>query len=213
MEQPTPVTQDDRNAAQAPVIVSRWAIHRRLYDWVLAFAHHPHSQTALFLISFAESSFFPIPPDVLLAPLCLGMRKRSLRFATITTVGSVLGAYLGYAIGFALLPVGQWIVGADNIRWLAGEFDKRGDVWVFVAALTPVPFKLLTITAGVAKMNLLVFTIACFLGRAARFYAVALLFWWAGPRAVPLIDRYFNWLCLAFVVLGVLGFVALKFMR
>lgn len=193
--------------------VPRWAIHRRLYDWVLSLSHHKHCQTALFILSFAESSFFPIPPDALLIPLCLGRRQRAMRFALITTVGSVLGAYLGYLIGYALLPVGQAIVGAARIEWLAGEFDERGNVWVFVAALTPIPFKLLTITAGVAKMNLLVFTLACILGRATRFFAVAAVLWLIGPRAKPLIDKYFNWICIATVLLGAAGFGVVKLMK
>ncbi|MHC5003559.1 MAG: YqaA family protein, partial [Planctomycetota bacterium] len=195
------------------VVVSRWAIHRRLYDWVLSFAHHRHSTTALSVLSFAESSFFPIPPDVLLGPLCLGNRRRSMWFATVTTLASVAGAFLGYFIGAALTSLGEMIVGAENIHSLAGEFDVRGDLWVFVAALTPIPFKLLTITAGVAGMNLLVFAVACLVGRAARFYAVAAVFWLVGPKALPFIDRYFNWLCVVFTVLLIGGVLALKAMH
>lgn len=204
------VTAADRAAAEAPVTVSRWAIHRRLYDWVLSFAHHRHSTTALAVISFAESSVFPIPPDVLLAPLCLGNRRRSMWFAAVTTLASVAGALLGYAIGVLAQPVGEWIVGAANIAALSGEFDRRGQLWVFIAALTPIPFKLLTITAGVARMNLVIFIVACLVGRAARFFGVAAVFWLIGPRAVPFIDRYFNILCVVFGILLVGGVLALK---
>ncbi len=205
----------DRPAAEAAVgPVSRWAIHRRLYDWVLSLAHKKHATTALFILSFAESSFFPIPPDVLLAPLCLGSRKRSMWFATITTAASVLGAFLGYYIGYALIDLALMIPGVteEAIHKLAGEFELRGQWYVFIAALTPIPFKLLTITAGFAKMNLIVFTIACLIGRAARFYAVAAIFWWIGPKAVPLIDRYFNLLCIIFVVLLAGGFLIIKWL-
>lgn len=202
-----------RAMAEVARPVPKWAVHRRMYDWVLSFAHHKHSQTVLFIISFMESSFFPIPPDALLIPLCLGRRERAMRFAFITTLGSVLGAYLGYVIGYALLPVGEMIVGASRIEWLAGEFQERGNLYVFIAALTPIPFKLLTITAGVAKMNLLTFTVACIVGRSARFFAVAGLIWWAGPKARPLIDKYFNALCVAAVLLGVAGFGVLKLIR
>ena len=203
----------DRPAAEAAVgPVSRWAIHRRMYDWVLSFAHKKHATTALFALSFAESSFFPIPPDVLLAPLCLGDRKKSMWFATVTTAASVLGAFLGYYIGYALIDLALMIPGVteEAIHTLADEFELRGQWYVFIAALTPIPFKLLTITAGFAKMNLLVFTIACIIGRAARFYAVAALFWWIGPKAVPLIDKYFNLLCIIFVILLIGGFVIIK---
>ena len=192
--------------------VPKWAIHRRMYDWTLGFAHTKHSSLALFLISFAESSFFPIPPDVLLAPLCMGNRAKSFWFATVCTVGSVLGALLGYAIGFALIGLALMIPGIDQegIDGLAETFDENGQLYVFVAALTPIPFKLLTITAGSAAMSIPVFLAACLVGRAVRFFAVAGLFWWIGPKAGPFIDRYFNLLCIVFTVLLVAGFFALK---
>ena len=190
-----------------------WYVHRRMYDWVLHFAHHKHSTTALFALSFAESSFFPIPPDVLLGPLCLGNRRKSMWFATVTMVASILGAYLGYLIGFAFIEVALMIPGVtqEGVDWLAREFEVRGQWYVFIAALTPIPFKLLTITAGFAKMNLLVFTLACLVGRSMRFFGVAGVFWWIGPKALPFIDKYFNWLALAFVVLLVGGFVVMKY--
>ncbi len=136
-------------------------------------------------------------------------------FATVTTIASVLGAFLGYYIGYALIDLALMIpsITQASIDDLAGEFDQRGQLYVFIAALTPIPFKLLTITAGFAKMNLLVFTIACLIGRATRFYLVAGLFWWIGPKAVPLIDKYFNWLCLLFVILLVGGFSILKLLH
>jgi membrane protein YqaA with SNARE-associated domain len=190
-----------------------WQVHRRMYDWVLHFAHHKHSTTALFSLSFAESSFFPIPPDVLLGPLCLGNRKKSMWFATVTTIASILGAYLGYLIGYAFIDLALMIPGItqDKVDWLGGEFDARGKWYVFIAALTPIPFKLLTITAGAAKMNLLVFTLACLVGRSMRFFGVAGVFWWIGPKAVPFIDKWFNWLALLFVALLVGGFVVVKY--
>lgn len=210
------VTADDLAAAEVAVgPVARWAVHRRLYDWVLSFAHHRHSTSALFSLSFVESSFFPIPPDVLLGPLCLGHRKKSLWFATVCTCASVLGAFLGYLIGFGALEIALYIPGItqERIDWLSQEFDVRGQWYVFVAAVTPIPFKLLTITAGAAQMNLLVFAVACLLGRASRFYAVAAVFWLIGPKALPLIDKYFNLLCTVFVVLLVGGFAVLKYLR
>lgn len=207
-------TQADRSSAESIALTPRWAIHRRLYDWVLSFAHHRHSTLALFGLSFAESSFFPIPPDVLLAPLALGNRNKAMWFATVTMVASVLGAFLGYVIGWLFIDVALLIPGItqERIDWLAGEFDERGQWYVFIAALTPIPFKLLTITAGFAQMNLLVFAIACLVGRSVRFYAVAGIFWLIGPKALPFIDRYFNLLCIVFVVLLVGGFFVIKVM-
>jgi membrane protein YqaA with SNARE-associated domain len=212
--------ETDVAAAAAPVgPVARWALHRRLYNWVLSFAHRKHATTALFILSFVESSFFPIPPDILLGPLCLGNRKKSMWFATVTMVASVLGAFLGYAIGYGALEMAvRFIPGiergnaetAGTIEWLAAEFQTRGQWYVFVAAVTPIPFKLLTVTAGFAKMNLLVFFMACLIGRSVRFHAVAGVFWFIGPKAVPLIDKYFNWLCVIFVILLFGGFAGFK---
>ena len=200
------------HTSPSTTIVPRWAIHRRLYDWVLSLAHTKHATWSLFLLSFTESSFFPVPPDVLLGPLCLGHRKRAWWFALVTTTASVLGAFLGYFIGYAAIDLALMIPGIDQagIDWLSQAFDEHGQVYVFIAALTPIPFKLLTITAGAAKMNLLLFVVACLVGRAARFFAVAALFWWVGPKAAPLIDRYFNWLCVTFVALLVGGFAVIK---
>jgi len=210
--------EPDAPAVTAPV--NRWALHRRLYDWTLSFANHRHSTTALFCFSFAESSFFPIPPDVLLGPLCLGNRRRSMWFALITTIASILGAFLGYAIGHYLIDVALLIPGIElgdpiepakgTIRWLEGLFEARGDLYVFIAALTPIPFKLLTITAGSASMNLVTFGIACLVGRGLRFFGVALVFWAIGPKARPFIDRHFNTLCAVFALLLIGGFFVIK---
>jgi membrane protein YqaA with SNARE-associated domain len=211
------VTEPDRDAAAAPLVtpVSKWAIHRHMYDWVVGFAHKPYGTWALGIISFAESSFFPIPPDVLLGPMCLGDRRKAWWFATVTTLTSVAGAMLGYLVGFAFIGVALMIPGItqERIDWLAGEFDARGTLYVFIAALTPIPFKLLTITSGVAQMNIPLFIAACLVGRSARFYGVAFVFWLIGPRAVPIIDRYFNLLCVVFTVLLVGGFYLLRYMR
>ncbi len=186
-----------------------------MYDWVLKLAHSKNATLSLFGISFAESSFFPIPPDVMLAPLCLGNRNRWAWFAAVTTIGSVLGALLGYAIGYKFLDIALMIpsINQEKIDALANEFKERGQLWVFIAALTPIPFKLLTITAGTAKMNLGIFLMACIIGRSIRFFAVAAIIWAIGPKAMPLIDKYFNWLCLAFVVLLLGGFYVMKMMH
>ena len=212
MTTPSEPDSDSKNAS-VPAKPPRWAIHRRLYDWVLSLAETSYGTWALFWISFAESSFFPIPPDVLLAPLCLGSRTRSLWFAAVTTIGSVLGALLGYAIGYWLIDYAVMIpsISLEKIEGLKNEFDARGQWYVLIAALTPIPFKLLTITAGAAKMSIPIFLVACVIGRAARFFLVAGIIRAIGPRAIPLIDKYFNLLCILFVVLLAGGFVAVKY--
>ncbi len=122
---------------------------------------------------------------------------------------------MGYAIGYGFLDIALMIPGInqDKIEALANEFRERGQLYVFIAALTPIPFKLLTITAGTAKMNLGVFLMACIIGRGIRFFAVAAIIWAIGPKAMPLVDKYFNWLCLAFVGLLLGGFYVMKMMH
>ena len=197
-----------------------WAVHRRVYDWTLSLARRPYAAWALFLISFAESSIFPVPPDVLLAPLCLGHRRRSWWFATLCTVGSVLGALAGYLIGWLAWDA----VSGFMYRYVPGftpeafaEVDawyRDWGVWVlFIAAFTPIPFKVFTIAGGVFGQPLAAFLAVSAIGRAARFYLVAGLLWWIGPRAEPFIDKYFNWLTLAFVVLLVAGLAVVKLMH
>ena len=195
------------------VKVSWWKIHRRMYNWTLAWAYRPSSDRALFCLSFAESSFFPIPPDVLLIPLVLGNRAKWLKFAFLCTLASVLGAYFGYAIGNWAIDLALKIPGIDQegIDWLSGRFDENGEFYVFIAALTPIPFKLLTITAGVASMNLLTFTAACIVGRAGRFFLVAFLMHKCGPRITPFIEKYFDKLALLFGILLIGGFVLIKY--
>lgn len=217
-EQITPAEVQAAQAAVGPA--ARWAIHRHLYDWVLSFAHHRHAGTALFALSFAESSFFPVPPDVLLGPMCLGHRKKALWFATITTIASVLGAVLGYAIGWgAWEAIDQWVY-AYVPGFSQEKFDKvwrwyeHWGVWVlFVAAFTPIPFKVFTIAGGVFLQPLLPFIAVSAVGRGARFFLVAVIFWLVGPKAMPLIDRYFNLLCIVFMILLIAGVAVLKFLH
>jgi membrane protein YqaA with SNARE-associated domain len=225
----------DTTAAATPA----WHIHRRLYDWVLHWADTPYGLPALILISFVESSFFPIPPDILLIALVMGAMSRWWRFALWCTVASVLGGLAGYGIGvFAWETLGKWIVenithvqlvlvnGREDIALpsyivstlgpsLGGEylfqvFDKWNAWIVYIFGLTPLPYKLVTITAGVAKINLPIFIITSIAARATRFFAVAWVLKKWGRPAKAFIDRYFNLLCVAFVVLLIAGFAVLK---
>lgn len=190
---------------------------KRLYQWVLSFADSPWGPAALFAFAFIESSFFPIPPDPLLIALCLGAVNRSLRLAAICTLASVLGGMLGYAIGmFGFDIVGRPIVEfygrADLFDSLAADFRSRGDLAVLVAALTPVPYKLVTITAGAVGMSVPSFLFASAVGRGTRFFGVAALIWWKGEVIASFIDRYFELLTVAFSVLLVGGIVAFRFL-
>lgn len=196
-----------------------WHLHRHLYDWVLHFADTKHGTTALFCLSFAESSFFPVPPDVLLAPLALGAPKKWFRFALACSIASVLGGILGYFIGVFLWDqIGGWIFAhlagigftKENFDIFKHNYDKHDFKIVFLCGFTPLPYKVCTITAGVAKINFIGFLIASTVSRSARFFLVAGLFRWKGEAIKPFIDKYFNWLSLAFVLLLIGGFAALK---
>ena len=196
-----------------------WHVHRRLYDWTLAWAYRPSAAVALFCLSFAESSFFPVPPDVLLMPLALGNPRRWCRYALLCTIASVLGALFGYLIGW-----GAWqVVGPFFFRYVPGftheAFEHVGrlyDKWnfwvVFTAGFTPIPFKLITVSGGVFKIHLLPFLIASITSRASRFFLVAGLMRIFGPKITPFIDRYFNWLALLFTTMLIGGFVAIKYL-
>lgn len=195
-----------------------WRIDRRLYNWVLHWAETQHSVAALFLLSFAESSFFPIPPDVLLIALVLGSAHRWLTFATLCTLGSVLGGVAGYAIGMFLMDT----VGVKVIEFYNAQvyFDKVAvwfkeyDYWiVFVAAFTPIPYKVFTLASGAFHINLMGFVLASAIGRGARFFLVAGLLRLVGEPMRRFIDKYFDWLAMAFAVLLVGGFAVIKYVR
>lgn len=199
-----------------------WHWHRHLYNWVIHFADTKHGPTALFCLSFAESSFFPVPPDVLLAPLTLGAPKKWFRFALACSIASVLGGIFGYCIGMFLWEgVGEWVfehlgsigLTRENFDSFQKYYDKY-DFWiVFTCGFTPLPYKVCTISAGVAKINFAGFLIASTLSRSARFFLVAGLFGWKGESIRPFVEKYFNWLSLLFVLLLVGGFAAMKLLH
>lgn len=191
---------------------------RRLYDWVLGWADTRHGVTALAVLSFAESSFFPIPPDVLLVALCLGNRAKWLRFALVCSVASILGGLVGYGIGwgfwqsldqyfFAYVPG----FSPEKFEAVKGIYEDWNFWIVFVAAFTPLPYKVITITAGVMAINLPMFFIATVVGRSARFFLVSALLARYGEPVRGFIDRKFNLVTIAFAVLLVGGFVVLEF--
>jgi len=178
-----------------------------LYDRVLEWSRHRYAERYLGVLSFAESSFFPIPVDVMLAPMCLADRKQAWRFASIATVFSVIGGVAGYAIGvigFEMLE--PWL--AESHYWAAYEtsrewFDRYG-VWViFVAGFSPIPYKVFTIAAGVAAINLPLFVVASVIGRGARFFLVASLIVWGGDRLETTLQKHVERIGWAVVALAV----------
>jgi membrane protein YqaA with SNARE-associated domain len=190
---------------------------RRLYDWVLTWANSRYALLALGLLAFTEASFFPIPPDVLIMALALSMPQRSFRYALIATVGSVLGAVLGYAIGWGLWDIlasyfYAYVPGVTEVGFArVGELFSEYDFWIiFAAGFTPIPYKIFTIAAGVFAINFPVFILASLIGRGLRFYLVAALFYYMGQPARTLIEKYFNLLTVIVFVLIALAVIIIR---
>jgi membrane protein YqaA with SNARE-associated domain len=186
-----------------------------MYNWTIHWASTPYAPWALFILAFAEASFFPIPPDVLLMAMALGTPRKSLRYSAVCTAGSVLGGCFGYLIGlFFFEAIGRPLIdlyGAWSIYQSVSEgFQAHGFFWIFTAALTPIPYKVFTIAAGACKISFAVLVAASVIGRGIRFYAVGGLFRIFGAPIKKFIDRYFNLLTVAFVVILVGGFIVVK---
>ena len=208
----------------------KWS--RQLYDWVLGWGKSRHGTKALFFLSAAEASFFPVPPDALLIALCMGSHQKWVKFAVYCSIGSVVGGAFGYLIGWGAFDlIGHYVL--DFAAGLAGSSSEQmlqtADFWfnekelygmkvgawaVGLAGFTPIPYKVFTIAAGFFKMSFAVFIIASVISRSARFFAVAgligLTYRRYGPRIERFIDKYFNLLAVLFVVLLILGFMAIK---
>ena len=191
-------------------------IFKKLYDWTLHLARKKHASSALFGVAFIESSFFPVPPDVLLIAMVVADKMKWIRYALICTAGSVLGALFGYFIGWGLYEtVGKLIVDTYNLQEVVGligrKYSENAFMTVFTAAFTPIPYKAITITAGLFKISLPVLVIASIIGRAGRFFIVAGILRIFGKTIADSIERYFNILSIAFVLLGIIGFLLLKY--
>lgn len=197
----------------------RRSLMRRLYDWVIGFADTRYAVLALFLLAFAESSFFPIPPDVLLLALCFGAPKKSLKYALVCAVGSVLGGIGGYYIGYAFEDLGRWLIstlaGPDKFDVVAGMYGEDAFFYVTLAAFTPIPYKVFTIAGGMFHETVPLMTLvgASALGRTARFLLVAGAVWKFGPAIKPRLERYFDRIMWIFLLLIVLGFASIKMMK
>jgi membrane protein YqaA with SNARE-associated domain len=189
---------------------------RKLYYWTLHWAETPYALPALFIVSFAESSFFPIPPDILLMAMCFAAPKRWLTFAFWCTVASVLGGVFGFYIGWGLWEgVGQPVVnfyqGEDVMEKVRLLYDQYGFWGILIAAITPIPYKIFTIASGVFEFSLPALIGASLIGRGFRFFLVAGLIRGFGPRIKPFLEKHFELAMLAGLVLGILGIVAIKF--
>ena len=197
---------------------------RRLYEWILHWAETKYGVPALFLLALAESSFFPIPPDVLLIPLALGARSKAIRFALVCSVASIVGGIVGYGIGYF-----AWWNGAEAYSAVALFFfnhipgfteqvflniQEKYEIYnfliVFTAGFTPIPFKIITISAGAFSVNFPMFLLASTISRSARFFMVALLIRQFGEPITAFIDKYFNLLSIIFTILLIGGFLVLK---
>ena len=189
---------------------------RRLYDWIMGLAAHKHAQWILALVAFAESSFFPIPPDVMLIPMTLAERRKALWYAFLATVGSVLGGIFGYLIGALLFDtVGEPIIAFYGLEAgfekLKGWYGEYGLLIVFVAGFTPIPYKVFTISSGLTNLSFPLFLIGSIVSRGLRFMIVCGLIYWFGPTIKNFIEKYLGILTIAASVLLVGGFVVLKY--
>lgn len=186
-----------------------------LYEWMLNWANSPYAVPALGIISFAESSFFPIPPDVLLIAMCIADPESAMWFALVCSIASVAGGMMGYSIGWGLwevvgVRIFKFYGYLDKFEWVQEKFRKY-DAWAIgIAGFTPIPYKVFTIAAGACRIKFPVFVIASAISRSSRFFLVAGLLHWKGEAIKLFIDKYFNILSIAFFVLLVLGFYIVK---
>jgi membrane protein YqaA with SNARE-associated domain len=188
------------------------AMLKRVYDWCIAAADKPYALWILAAISFAESSFFPVPPDVMLAPMSLAQPKRAWVFAGVCTIASVLGGILGYAIGALLYDsIGHWLIQlynlGDKVETFREGYAKWGSLVILLKGLTPIPYKLVTITSGFAGFNIWLFIILSIITRGARFYIEAIVLNRWGDQIRTAIERNLTLWVIAFVVVVIVGFI------
>ena len=190
-------------------------ILRRLYSWTIKKAEHKNASWFLSLVSFTESSFFPIPPDILLIPMILAKRLNAWFYALICTLSSVAGGVLGYIIGYYFYSsIGLVIVElyglSDSFNIFENYYNEYG-LWIVLGAgFTPFPFKFITIASGVFNLNIVFFIVAALIGRGLRFYLVALLLYTFGNTIKNLIDKYFNLVTALFFILLILSILLIK---
>jgi len=198
---------------------------RKLYNWTLKWADSKYAVVALIIIAFAESSFFPVPPDILLVAMAVANAKKSFLYATYTSVFSVLGGIAGFFIGYALMDLIGWPIikfynAEEFFNIVFKKYEENVFLAVFTAAFTPIPYKVFTITAGAACTKMassnflhffILFLLGSVLGRSGRFFGVSTLIYFFGEKIKTWIDKYFNWLCVGLVVLLIGGFLLIKY--
>jgi len=190
---------------------------RRLYNWVLGWADTKYGVPALAIVSFAESSFFPVPPDPLLMALSLGKPKRAFWYALVCSVMSVLGGIFGYFIGWALWGLMSsffltYVFSPEAFDFVRAQYEQNAFLAILGAAITPIPYKVFTVSAGVFHINLLYLILASAIGRSARFFLEAGLVYFFGEQIRNFIDKYFNLLVTLFFILVLAGFFIVKFL-
>ena len=190
---------------------------RRLYSWVLQWAETAYGTWALFILAFCESSFFPIPPDILLIALAVAIPKRSLYYALVCSAGSVLGGCLGYLIGWQfMVGIGEKIISfyglTEKVEYIRSLYMQYDALAIGIAGFTPIPYKVFTISAGALGINFSVFVIASLVSRSMRFFLVGWLIYRFGTGIQAFIEKYFNTLAVAFTILLVAGFVIIKYL-
>ena len=190
---------------------------RSMYDWVIRLSEHPKSLWALSGVSFAESSFFPIPPDIMLIPMILAQRAKAWLIAGVCTIASVAGGFFGYAIGYFLFEtIGQWLIDVYGLQGGFAQFQQQFNEWglwiILVKGMTPIPYKLVTIASGAAHFDLLTFAAASVVTRGARFYLVAVLLYFFGAPIRTFIEKHLTLVTTGAVALIVAGFVAIRYL-
>ena len=197
---------------------------RKLYDWVLHWGNTPFGPIALFMLSFFEASFFPIPPDVLLIALALGSRKQAFKFALLCSIASILGAMAGYGIGHSLWWDGDSynavahfffnnIPGfSENLfQRIQLQYEQYGFIIIFTAGFTPIPFKIFTISSGAFNIPFTLFVLASTISRSARFFLVSYLIWRFGNKIKVFIDSYFNLISILFIFVLFASYITIKY--
>lgn len=191
--------------------VKKDSMLRRTYNWILSFATHSYAIWILAAVSFAESSFFPIPPDPLYIAMLLARRDKTWQLAAICTISSVLGGWLGYAIGYGLYEsLGQFIVSTYGLQASFDRFQESFNEWGFwivaLKGLTPIPYKVVTIACGFTGLDFTTFTLASIIARGFRFFTLAILFWYFGPPIKDYIDKNLTFVTLVSLAILISGF-------
>jgi membrane protein YqaA with SNARE-associated domain len=199
------------------IAIKKESVLHRLYNWVLSFANHPYAIWILASVSFAESSFFPIPPDPLYIAMLLARRDRTWFLAFVCTISSVVGGWGGYAIGYCLYEsLGQFIVQSYGLQASFDRFQDSFNEWGFwivaLKGLTPIPYKVVTIACGFTGLDLGTFTFASLIARGFRFLSLAVLFWFFGPPIKEYIERNLAFVTVVSVIALISGFAIIYFL-